>query len=234
MTLRLAVFASGGGSNLQALLDRFNARAGETPVRVVLVVSDREDAGALEKARRANIDAVVIPVAGRPIDYVARELLASLESAYVDLIALAGYLRLIPPAVVRTFRNRIVNIHPALLPAFGGKGMFGLRVHRAVLAGGNTVSGATVHLVSEEYDQGPIVAQWPVPVLPADSAESLAHRVLHVEHLLYPAAIEAVAGALSRGEAIERFGSSEEASFQFQPRERPSAGDVRRALGLEE
>ena len=234
MSLRLAVFASGGGSNLQALLDRFNGRPGETPVRVVLVVSDREDAGALEKARRANIDAVVIPVAGRPIDYVARELLASLESADVDLIALAGYLRLIPPAVVRTFRNRIVNVHPALLPAFGGKGMFGVRVQRAVLASGITVSGATVHLVNEEYDQGPIIAQWPVPVLPNDSAESLAHRVLMVEHILYPAAIEAIAGAFSRGETIGRFGSSEEAAFQFQPRERPSTGDVRRALGLEE
>jgi formyltetrahydrofolate-dependent phosphoribosylglycinamide formyltransferase len=234
VSLRLAVFASGGGSNLQGLLDRFNARAGGNPIRVVLVVSDREDAGALEKARRANVDAVVIPVAGRPIDYVARELLATLESADVDLIALAGYLRLIPPAVVRTFRNRIVNIHPALLPAFGGKGMFGLRVHRAVLAAGCTVSGATVHLVNEEYDQGQIVAQWPVPVLPNDTAEGLAHRVLQVEHLLYPTAIEAVANALSRGETVERFGANTEASFQFQPRERPSAGDVRRALGLEE
>jgi phosphoribosylglycinamide formyltransferase 1 len=233
VSLRLAVFASGGGSNLQALLDRFNKPAG-APARVVLAVSDREDAGALDRARRANIDAVVVPVVGRPIDYVARELLVTLESADVDLIALAGYLRLIPPAVVRTFRNRIVNVHPALLPAFGGKGMFGLRVHRAVLESGCTVSGATVHLVNEEYDQGTIIAQWPVPVLATDTPESLARRVLHVEHMLYPSAIEALAGVMARGDNITRFGTATDASFQFQPTERPSSSVVRRALGLEE
>jgi formyltetrahydrofolate-dependent phosphoribosylglycinamide formyltransferase len=169
VSLRLAVFASGGGSNLQALLDRFNARAG-SPARVVVAVSDREDAGALDRARRANIDASWYPWSDAP-SITARELLVTLESADVDLIALAGYLRLIPPAVVRTFRNRIVNVHPALLPAFGGKGMFGLRVHRAVLESGCTVSGATVHLVNEEYDQGAIIAQWPVPVLATDTPE---------------------------------------------------------------
>jgi formyltetrahydrofolate-dependent phosphoribosylglycinamide formyltransferase len=234
VSLRLAVFASGGGSNLQSLLDRFNQRGTASPIRVVLVVSDREEARALERARNASVDAVVTPVAGRPIDYVARELLATLESADVDLIALAGYLRLVPPAVVCTFRNRILNVHPALLPAFGGKGMFGLRVHRAVLQSGCTVSGATIHLVNEEYDQGPIIAQWPVPVLANDTAESLAARVLHVEHLLYPTAIEALAGALARGDSIGRFGVTHPSAFAFATKETPSLAEVRRALGLEE
>jgi phosphoribosylglycinamide formyltransferase 1 len=234
VSLRLAVFASGGGSNLQALLDQFDPRATAAPVRVVLVVSDRDDAGALGRARRAGVDAVVTPVVGRPADYVARETLATLESADVDLIALAGYLRLVPSAVVRTFRNRIVNVHPALLPGFGGKGMFGLRVHRAVLESGCTVSGATIHLVDEEYDQGRIIAQWPVPVLATDTPETLARRVLHVEHLLYPAAIEALALRMTRGEPIERLGTVASASFQFASAETPSIADVRRALGLEE
>ncbi len=233
MSLRLAIFASGGGTNLQALIDSFHARI-DSPVRIVLVVSDRAKAGALERARAAGIEAVVISVAGRPIDYVTRELLAGLESADVDLIALAGYLRLVPPAVVRRYRQRIINIHPALLPAFGGKGMFGLRVHRAVINSGVTVSGVTVHMVDEKYDEGPIVAQWPVPVLPADSAEALADRVLRVEHLLYPAAVEALARTLEHGAAPTRFGpTAEEAAFSYALYPRPDVAAVRRALGLE-
>ncbi|HSL71636.1 MAG TPA: phosphoribosylglycinamide formyltransferase [Longimicrobiales bacterium] len=235
MSLRLAVFASGGGSNLQALLDRFNRpSAADSPIRVVLVVSDRENAGALDRARADGVDAVVIPVAGRPMDFVARELLGSIESADVDLIALAGYLRLVPPAVVRTFRNRIVNIHPALLPAFGGQGMFGLRVHRAVLESGATVTGPTVHLVDEAYDRGRIIAQWPVPVLAADTPESLAARVLRVEHRLYPAAIEALARTLTVGAPVHRFGPQSAAAFHLSTELTPSEGDVRRALGLED
>ncbi|MGH7468433.1 MAG: phosphoribosylglycinamide formyltransferase [Longimicrobiales bacterium] len=232
MSLRLAVFASGSGTNLQALLDRFHGRA-DSPVRLVLVVSDRVRAGALERARKAGIEAVVVPVAGRPIDYVARELLAALESADVDLIVLAGYLRLVPPAVVRHYRQRIINIHPALLPAFGGQGMFGLRVHRAVIESGATVTGVTVHMVDEQYDEGRIIAQWPVPVLPGDSAESLANRVLRVEHLLYPAAVEALARALEQGSATTRLGpQSPEASYDYQLNAAPVGLAMRRALGL--
>jgi formyltetrahydrofolate-dependent phosphoribosylglycinamide formyltransferase len=232
MSLRLAVFASGSGTNLQALLDCFHNRT-DTPVRLVLVVSDTARAGALERARKAGIEAVVVPVVGRPSDYVARELLACLESADVDLIVLAGYLRLIPPAVVRHYRRRIINIHPALLPAFGGKGMFGLRVHRAVLESGATVSGATVHLVDEKYDEGPILAQWPVPVLPSDTPETLANRVLRVEHLLYPAAVEAVARALEHGGVPARFGpQAADASYEYALTSSPVHLAVRRALGL--
>jgi methionyl-tRNA formyltransferase len=112
--------------------------------------------------------------------------LGQLQDAAVSLIVLAGYTRLVPATVVRAFEGRVLNIHPALLPAFGGTGMYGTRVHAAVLASGATVSGATVHMVTEEYDRGSIIAQWPVPVLPRDTPATLAQRVLAVEHILYP------------------------------------------------
>ena len=236
MTLRLAVFASGGGTNLQSLIDHFNTRQDDgrnAVARVVLVISDREDAGALDRARRANVDTVVIPVSGRPIDFVARETLASLESADVDLIALAGYLRLVPPAVVRHFRNRMLNIHPALLPSFGGKGMFGIRVHRAVLAAGATISGPTVHLVDERYDEGRIVAQWPVPVLRDDTPESLAKRVLAVEHQLYPVAIEAFARALAESSDQTGFAAGEASFAWSEGTAIPVSADFRKAFQLD-
>lgn len=192
MSLRLAVFASGGGSNLQALIDHFN-RSPQSLLRVALVISDRADAPALERARQAGIEAVHIQVNGRPADFSSREMLAALDSADIDLIALAGYLRLLPAAVVRRYPNRIVNIHPALLPAFGGKGMYGLHVHRAVLAAGVAETGATVHYVTEHYDEGLSILQARVPVEPGDTPETLAARVLQTEHKLYPAALELVA-----------------------------------------
>ncbi len=170
------MLVSGGGTNLQSLLDAL----GDSPVaRVTRVVASRPDAGALERARRAGVPAAVL---ADPAD--ARELLAALGDA--RLAVLAGYVKRVPPAVVARFRWRLINIHPALLPAFGGPGMYGDRVHRAVLASGAAVSGATVHYVDEEYDRGPIVAQWPVPVHPGDTLETLAARVLEVEHRLLP------------------------------------------------
>ena len=193
MKLRLAVFASGGGSNLQALIDRFNTTKSSSPLRVTLVISDRQHAGALTRARTAGIEAMHIQVAGRPAELSTLEMLAALDSADIDLIALAGYLRLVPPAVIKRYAGRIVNIHPALLPKFGGKGMYGLHVHRAVLDAGETVSGATVHYVDENYDEGRIIAQRAVPVLPGDTPETLAARVLVLEHQLYPDALETVA-----------------------------------------
>lgn len=190
MNVPVAVFASGGGSNLQALLDRF--RDGGS-ARIGLVISDRADAGALGRARAAGVPALHVPVRERDADEVAADTLAALQSHEIRLIALAGYLRLVPPAVIAAFRGRMLNIHPALLPAFGGHGMYGVRVHEAVLAAGCRVSGATVHLVDERYDEGRIIAQWPVPVLPGDTPASLAARVLAVEHRLYPAVVDAAA-----------------------------------------
>jgi phosphoribosylglycinamide formyltransferase-1 len=193
MTLRLAVFASGGGSNLQALIDRFNSPNSKGLLRVALVISDRQHAGALARARAAGIEAMHIQVAGRPAELSTLEMTAALESADIDLIALAGYLRLVPPAIIKRYPHRIVNIHPALLPKFGGKGMYGMHVHQAVLEAGDSVTGATVHYVDENYDEGRIIAQREVPVLPEDTAETLAARVLAVEHKLYPDALETIA-----------------------------------------
>jgi folate-dependent phosphoribosylglycinamide formyltransferase PurN len=118
-----------------------------------------------------------------------------LRDAKVDLVVLAGYLKLVPKDTVAAYAGRIINIHPALLPAFGGPGMYGRRVHEAVLASGTKASGASIHLVTEEYDRGPIVAQWQVPVLRGDSAESLGARVLAVEHQLLTAVVLAAARA---------------------------------------
>jgi phosphoribosylglycinamide formyltransferase-1 len=185
--LRVAVLASGDGSNLQALLDTCR---GPSPARVVLVASDRPEARALARARAAQVATLGI---ADPADGVA--LLQGLAPHDIELVVLAGYLRLVPSEVVAAFSGRMINIHPALLPAFGGRGMYGARVHRAVLASGATLSGATVHLVNAEYDRGPIVAQWPVPVRPGDTPESLAARVLEVEHRLLPAAVLAAARA---------------------------------------
>lgn len=179
--MQVGVFASGSGSNLQALLDACSPPA---PAQVRLVVSDRPTCGALDRARRAGIPTSVLddPTAGRAIVGVLRD-------AAIDLVVLAGYLKLIPDSVVEAYKGCMINVHPALLPAFGGAGMYGKRVHQAVLAAGATVSGATVHLVDEEYDRGRIVAQWPVPVLPGDTPEALARRVLAVEHQLLPAVV---------------------------------------------
>jgi phosphoribosylglycinamide formyltransferase 1 len=161
---------------------------------VTRVVSNRPDAGALERARGAGIAAVVLH---NPAD--ADELSAALGDA--ELVVLAGYLKLVPPAVVARFRRRMINIHPALLPDFGGPGMYGARVHAAVLASGASRSGATVHYVDEQYDRGPIIAQRSVPVDAGDTAASLARRVLAVEHELLPQVVCELARRIRGGEA---------------------------------
>lgn len=198
-SLRAAVFASGGGSNLQCLLDAEGEAGDASPWATVLVVSDRESAGALDRARSAGIPTRVIPVSGREPAEVSAETVAALSAAKVDVVFLAGYLRLVPAGVVSRWRRRILNIHPALLPAFGGKGMWGRHVHAAVLASGARVSGPTVHFVDEEYDEGTIFAQWPVPVKSGDTPERLAERVLAAEHRLYPVAAAHLCRALLAG-----------------------------------
>ncbi len=195
--VRVVAFASGGGTNFQALLDHTSEdRAWE----VVGLVTNRAEAGALERARSRGVDTVVIPTKDRDPDAVAADMLDWLDARDADLICLAGYMRLIPAPVVERYRRRILNVHPALLPAFGGKGMYGINVHNAVLESGARISGATIHYVDEEYDRGTILAQWPVPVMPGDTREKLAARVLEAEHALYPAAVDHVARALIAGE----------------------------------
>ena len=183
------MLASGGGSNLQALLDYLDMRGESRRADIALVISNRRDAGALARAERRGIPTAI--VSGRGDDAAPME--ALLEVNRIEMLVLAGYLRLVPPALTRRLRGRILNVHPALLPAFGGPGMYGERVHEAVLARGARVSGPTVHFVDEQYDHGAIIAQWPVPVFEEDTVDTLAARVLHAEHALYPRVIDAVA-----------------------------------------
>jgi phosphoribosylglycinamide formyltransferase-1 len=187
MFLRVAVLVSGRGSNLAALLRTLGDAA---PARVVLVISNRAGAGGVELAREHGIPVHVLNDIADP-----EELRRVLAAAGAELVVLAGYLKRIPAPVVREWRGRIINVHPALLPRHGGAGMYGLKVHQAVLASGATTSGATVHQVSEEYDEGEILCQGVVPVLPGDTPETLAARVLEVEHKLLPAAVLALAKA---------------------------------------
>lgn len=197
--LDIAVFASGGGTNLQALLDHGPAGC---PWRVALLVCNHP-AAAMDRARAAGVECVVIPTKDRDPDDVARETLDVLTSRDIDLICLAGYLRLLPPEVVARYRGRILNVHPALLPDFGGQGMYGMRVHEAVVAARVPFTGATVHFVAEDYDSGAVVAQARVRVLPTDTAEDVAARVLQVEHELYPRAVDHVCAAIAAGRSVE-------------------------------
>ena len=192
---RVAVLASGGGSNLQSLIDAIDAAGPRAPARIVLVASNRAAAGALDRARRHGIATAVI---ADPSDGDA--LNALLARHGVSMVVLAGYVKLVPHAVVERFAGAMVNIHPALLPAFGGPGMHGRHVHDAVLAAGVKESGATVHFVTDDYDRGAIIAQQRVAVEPDDTAESLAARVLAAEHELYPRTILALASQLTSSE----------------------------------
>ncbi len=184
---RIAVLASGGGSNLGALLEYLDGCA-PAPAAVRLVVSDKPTAGALERARTRGIAAATL---ADPAD--ANALSALLAQYDTDIVVLAGYLKLVPMQVTVRYAGAMVNVHPALLPAHGGPGMYGKRVHRAVLAAGERESGATVHFVDHHYDRGAAVAWARVPVEPGDTEESLALRVLIGEHFLLPRAVHAIA-----------------------------------------
>ncbi|MDP9179289.1 MAG: phosphoribosylglycinamide formyltransferase [Gemmatimonadota bacterium] len=193
MAARIAVLASGGGTNLQAILDHF-ASIQNPAGTIVLVASNRDKSGALERARAAGIPTEVFDATDD-----GATLLALLEEAAADLIVLAGYLKHIPEDVIRRYHGRIINIHPGLLPDFGGPGMYGSRVHAAVLASGATSTGLTIHFVDDEYDRGPVIAQWRVRVKIDDTAESLAERVLSAEHIVYPRVVDMVAALNNAG-----------------------------------
>lgn len=188
---RLAVFCSGTGSNYKALFHAIRERS--LPAEIVLCLTNRSQCGAVDFSKEMGVEALHLSEKQfDSYDAFALAMLEALRMRRVDYILLAGYMRKVPQAVVEAYAGRILNIHPALLPKFGGEGMYGINVHRAVIEAGEKESGATVHLVDEEYDRGRILMQHRVPVMPGDSPETLAARVLEAEHRLYPAALEAL------------------------------------------
>lgn len=196
--LNIAVLVSGGGTNFQALIDaaKFDALGGGKPA---LCISSNPKAYALERARENNIPSLVI----RPRDYAGKDeyaqaLLDALEAAKTDVVVLAGYLEILPAAVVARYENRVVNVHPSLIPSFCGKGFYGLRVHEAVLARGVKVTGATVHMVTEEVDAGKILMQRAVEVKDDDTPETLQKRVMkQAEWIILPAAVARLCRAIA-------------------------------------
>ncbi len=177
----IAVFASHGGSNLQAVIDAVSE--GRLVARISAVISNNSTSFALERARCAGIPAYHISIKTESSEEaVAEKMLSVLETHDTELILLLGYMRMLPVSVLRRYHNRIFNIHPALLPRYGGKGMYGIHVHEAVIAAGDKESGVTIHRVDESYDRGEIVAQSRVAVLPDDTPDILAARVLEREH----------------------------------------------------
>jgi phosphoribosylglycinamide formyltransferase-1 len=199
---RTAVLVSGGGTNLQALIDA--ARAGRLPsAELALVVSSRADAYALERAKAAGIPACVVAKAkGEDLEAYGERLLSALRAQDIDLVVLAGFLVILPANVVRAFPGRILNVHPSLIPAFCGKGFYGLRVHAAALARGVKVTGATVHVVNDIPDGGPILLQKAVAVEEGDTPETLQHRVMEqAEWVLLPQAVEETARNIASADA---------------------------------
>ena len=186
--LQLGVLASGSGSNLQALIDA--CANGKVAARVAVVISNVPGARALERAKAANVPAVLLPHKGGPTPFTTREaydaaLVQVLREHQVDLVCLAGYMRLVSPVMVQAFQDKILNIHPSLLPSFPG-----LHAHRQALAAGVRISGCTVHVVDEGLDSGPILVQAAVPVVEGDTEDSLAARILVEEHRCYPKAVQ--------------------------------------------
>jgi phosphoribosylglycinamide formyltransferase-1 len=190
--LAIGFLASHGGSNMQAILDAI--AAGALPAEPRIVICNNSGARALERARAAGVPGLHLSAAALGSEEALdRAMLEALRGHGVGLVVCAGYMRKVGPRVLAAYVRRMLNIHPALLPRHGGKGMYGIRVHEAVLAAGERETGVTVHLVDEVYDHGPIVAQARVPVQPGDTPEALQARVLQAEHRLYPETLRRIA-----------------------------------------
>lgn len=181
-TINLGFLASGRGSNMQAIIDA--CRDGRLNANPVVVISNNASSEALQRARNAGMAGYHLSRNTHP-DTLDSTIIETLQKYDVDLVILAGYMQRIGSQVVSTFSNRIINIHPSLLPKFGGQGMYGIKVHEAVIRKGEKETGATIHLVNDKYDEGLILAQRTLPVKQYDTPESLAARVLEVEHQLY-------------------------------------------------
>ncbi|KAM7525267.1 hypothetical protein LguiA_015169 [Lonicera macranthoides] len=187
----LAVFVSGGGSNFRSIHEA--TLRGSVHGDIVVLVASKHDCGGAEYARDNGIPIILFPkVKGKPEGLSSNDLVTALRRYKVDFILLAGYLKLIPSELIQAYPRSILNIHPSLLPAFGGKGYYGMKVHKAVIASGARYSGPTVHFVDEEYDTGRILTQRVVPVLASDTPEELAARVLHEEHKMYVEVVAAL------------------------------------------
>ncbi len=199
--MNIAVFASHGGSDMQAIID--GCKSNRIGAQAAVVISNNGDSMALQRAKNEGIPAYHLSAktCGNE-DALAEKLLAVLSEYHVDMIFLAGYMRMLHVSVLNAYDNRIFNIHPALLPKYGGRGMYGMNVHRAVIEAGERETGVTIHRVSAEYDSGAIVAQTTVPVQPDDTAETLASRVLEREHEFLVEVIAAIAdGKIPLGES---------------------------------
>jgi phosphoribosylglycinamide formyltransferase 1 len=183
-TFTVAIFASGGGSNLQVLIDTM--RTGDLPVRIAFVLSNNSKSMALERARQAGIPALHVSAKTEGSETAAQDrMVALLREHHVDLLVLAGYMKKVPSLVLQAMPNRVLNIHPALLPAFGGEGYYGHKVHEGVVARGCQISGMTIHMVNEEYDAGQIVYQAAVRIEPHWDAEAVGVAVLKAEHRFF-------------------------------------------------
>ncbi|MBQ1303045.1 MAG: phosphoribosylglycinamide formyltransferase [Firmicutes bacterium] len=191
--LRISVLVSGGGTNFQSVIDA--VESGFIPdAKIVQVISSSPKAYALERAKKHGIPGYVVSTKAYPDPAEkADRILSLLQEKETDLIVLAGYMSVVDEAIIRAYRGRIINIHPSLIPKFCGKGFYGKRVHEAVLAAGEKVSGATVHFVDEGIDTGEIILQEQVPVLDGDTADDLAARVLEVEHRILTTAVRNIA-----------------------------------------
>jgi len=186
--LNIGALVSGGGTNLQAIIDVIERN--EIPARLAIVISNIPDAYALERAKKHNIPSVCISHKGKTREQHELEIIRMLDENNVGLVVLAGYLRMLTPEFIRHYKYKIMNIHPALLPSFGGIGMHGENVHKAVLEAGCKVSGCTVHFVDEGIDTGPIIVQKSVDVKEGDDHKALAERILEQEHEMFPLAIK--------------------------------------------
>jgi len=185
MDKNLAIFASGRGTNTKNIIEYFK----NTPIKVKLIVTDNPDAGVLEYAKEYDIKAVIL----KKNDLNNPSfLLAGLRDNDIDLIVLAGFLKLIPPEIIKAFKNKIINIHPALLPKYGGKGMYGMHVHRAVKKAGEQYSGITIHFVNENYDEGEIIFQKKIKIDPSDTPERIAEKIHSLEYKYYPEIIKSL------------------------------------------
>jgi phosphoribosylglycinamide formyltransferase-1 len=198
--IRLAILASGGGSNMQAIVAAYKFGILKGLAEVVLVISNNTNAFVLERAKKENIKSVCIERKSfKDDESFNKKVLVELQAANADLVCLAGYMRMIDKEILKVYNGRILNIHPALLPKFGGKGMYGHFVHEAVVKAGEKKSGATVHFANEEYDSGRIILQKEVEVSKSDTPEDVARKVLEAEHKIYPQAIKKVIEENLRG-----------------------------------